>query len=168
MAKKEAHTLAEIQQLSGISRKTIQKIFAQQGAPPRTRPIAELVAFAKKAATGAVKLPEDLAEQSILIKFETAKHRRDEKREAAEKLRLWNLEKKGQLVERGEVKAHGAAIGLLLSSTISGWVKDLPSILVGKSEREMGLIVKDKGDALIAAIRDAITKATKLKGSEAE
>ncbi len=165
MPKAKAHTLAAIAKVSGISRKTVQEVFSQPGAPSRTGALEDLVAYLRKAASGAVELPGDLAEQSILIKFETSKHRRDEKREAAEKLRLWNLEKKGQLVERSEVRAHGAALGILLSSTISGWVKDLPTILNGKGEREMTLILKDKGDALIAQIRDAITKAGKVKGA---
>lgn len=159
--------IQELADETGVSYKSLQKAFHERGAPSR-RDKVEALEFIKLRFAGGAKIPDDLAEQRILIDFETKKHRRDEKREAAEKLRLHNLEKKGQLVERNEVKAHGAAIGLLLSSTISGWVKDLPSILVGKSEREMGTIIKDKGDSLISAIRDSISKAVKIKGTGAD
>lgn len=160
------HTLEDIAKASLISRKTVQGIFAKQGAPDRTAPLQTLVDFVKGQAPAALKMP-DLTEAAI-IKFETAKHRRDEKREAAEKLRLWNLEKKGQLIERAEVRAQGAALGILLSSTISKWVSDMPAVLSGKSTREMTLTLRDEGDKLIAQIRETLEKGGNLRGVKTE
>lgn len=168
MAKARAHTLNEIATAAGISRKTVQKAFAVPGAPVRSGSMKEMVKFAKASAPGASKIPGDIAEQDILIKFETRKHRRDKEREWAEEKRLKNLEKKGQLVEREEVRAHGAALGQLLSSTISKWVTDMPAILAGKSTRDMTLTLRDEGDKLIAQIRTAISRATKIKGAKTE
>lgn len=160
-------SLTDLAAETGVSYKSLQKAFHERGAPDR-RDKKEALEFIKARFGEGQEIPADIAAQKIIIDFETKQHRRDEKKEAAEKLRLHNLKEKGQLVERSEVKAHGASVGLLISSTISGWVKDLPSVLVGKSEREMGLIAKDKGDSLIAQIREAIEKATKIKGAEAE
>lgn len=165
MAKAKAHTLTSIAKVSGISRKTVQEVFSQPGAPERTRPLEELVDYLRKAASGAVTLPPDLAEKMILLKYQSAQERKAYVIEAKEEKRLKNLEKKGLLVERGDVRAQGAAIGVLLSSSLSGMVKDLPSVLSGKSEREIGLILKDKVDALIASIRDGLGKVGKLKAA---
>ena len=88
-----------------------------------------------------------------MLKLETAQERKKKEAEAAEKLRLWNLEKRGQLVERNEVKNQGAAVGLLLSSTLSGWVKDLPAELVGKSELEITQGLQGRVDGLIDNLR---------------
>ena len=153
MAKTKAITLRKLAAVTGISFKTIQKAFAQHGAPSRTRPIEELVEWLKASSPGTVKLPADLADRMILLKWETAQERAKKEKEAAEKLRLHNLERKAQLVERKQVQADGAAIGMMLSSTLSGWVKDMPSELVGKSELEIGRVMQGKVDSLICQIR---------------
>lgn len=102
---------------------------------------------------GNVQLPPDFQERMLMLKLETAQERKKKEAEAAEKLRLWNLEKRGQLVERTEVKNQGAAVGLLLSSTLSGWVKDLPAELVGKSELEITQSLQARVDGLIDNLR---------------
>lgn len=158
MAKEKGTTLRQLSKLTGISYKSIQAAFDRPDAPARTRPVEELVDYVRKAVPGAVQLPPDLTERMILLKFETAQERKKRETEAAEKLRLWNLERKGLLIERGDVRAQGAAIGMLLSSTISGWVKDLPAELVGKPEIEITRALNSKADALIAAIREALGK----------
>ena len=156
--RKRAVTLAAIAKLAGISFKTVQAAFAQPGAPARTRSVEELVEWLRSAAPGTVQLPSDLADRMIMLKYETSKERAKREKEAAEKLRLQNLEKKGQLVERAEVQAEGAAIGLILSSTLSGWVKDLPAELVGKSELDITRTLSSKVDALISQIRGKLSR----------
>jgi hypothetical protein len=158
MAKEKGTTLRQLSKLTGISYKSIQAAFDRPDAPTRTRPVEELVDFVRKAVPGAVQLPPDITERMILLKFETAQERKKRETETAEKLRLHNLERKGLLVERGEVRAQGAAVGMLLSSTISGWVKDLPAELVGKPELEITRALNSKADALIASIREALGK----------
>lgn len=161
MAKARAHTLIEIAAASGVSRKTIQKVFAAPGAPPRTGDLKELVAYVKKAAPGGTKLPDDLSDKLILLNYQTKVERKEFVAEAKEEKRLKNLEKKGRLMERADVIAQGAAIGTILSSTLSGWTKDLPSELVGKSELEITRTLSSKVDGLLVRIREALANTAK-------
>ena len=157
MSKAKVTTLHNLARAAGMSFKSVQKAFAVPGAPARNRPDGELIEWLQASVPGAVKLPADLADRMIMIKFETAQERAKQTREAAEKLRLHNLERKGLLMERAEVRAQGASIGMILSATLSGWLKDLPAELVGKSELEITRSLQGKVDALILQIR------TKLK-----
>jgi hypothetical protein len=149
-------TLRQLSKLSGVSYKTVKVAFDQPGAPARSRPPEELVEWLRSAAPGAVKLPEDLADRMILIKYRTAEEREKRERETAEKIRLHNLERKGRLMEREEVKAQGAAVGMVLSSTLSSWVKDLPAELVGRSELEITRALRGRVDRLISQLREKL------------
>jgi hypothetical protein len=152
MPRAESIPLKQLSKVTGISYKTVKKAFESPQAPARSRPIEELVDYLRSH-VGNVQLPPDFQERMLMLKLETAQERKKKEAEAAEKLRLWNLEKRGQLVERTEVKSQGAAVGLLLSSTLSGWVKDLPAQLVGKTELEITQSLQDRVDGLIDSLR---------------
>lgn len=158
MSKAKVTTLHNLARAAGMSFKAVQKAFAVPGAPARTRPDGELIEWLQASVPGAVKLPADLADRMIMIKFETAQERAKQTREAAEKLRLHNLERKGLLMERAAVRAQGAGIAILLSSVLSGWAKDLPAELVGKSELEITRTIQGKVDRLISTIREKLSK----------
>jgi hypothetical protein len=150
-------TLRQISKVSGVSYKTVKAAFGVPGAPSRTRPIEELVDWLRTASPGAVEIPADLADRMILIRYRTAEEREKRERETAEKIRLHNLERKGRLMEREEVKAQGAAVGMMLSSTLSAWAKDLPSELVGRSELEITRALRSRVDRLISQLRDKLS-----------
>jgi hypothetical protein len=152
MPRAESIPLKQLSKVTGISYKTVKKAFESPQAPARSRPIEELVDYLRSH-VGNVQLPPDFQERMLMLKLETAQERKKKEAEAAEKLRLWNLEKRGQLIERTEVKSQGAAVGLLLSSTLSGWVKDLPAQLVGKTELEITQSLQDRVDGLIDSLR---------------
>lgn len=158
MPRQKSTTLRGLSKLTGISYKSIQKAFDSPSAPARTRPVEELVDFVKSAVPGAVKLPPDLSERMIMLKYETAKERKERERETKEKLSLQNAEMRGRLVERAEVQAQGAAIGVLFSSEMARLARDLPALLVGQPERKISQIVQDQCDGIIARIREALQK----------
>lgn len=155
MPKAALVSLKQLSKVVGISYKTVKKAFDNPQAPARSRPLEELVDYLRSH-VGNVQLPPDFQERMLMLKLETAQERKKKEAEAAEKLKLWNLEKRGQLVERNEVKNQGAAVGLLLSSTLSGWVKDLPAELVGKSELEITQGLQGRVDALIDNLRQKL------------
>lgn len=161
-------TLKDISKESGVSYKTIKALYAIAGAPAMTEPMSIHLAYVKNAASGAVKLPKDLADQMILIKFEKAKHSRDKEREWAEQKRLQNLEKRGQLVERADVRAQGAAFAVSFCSVMDAFEKDGPGQCVGRSELELHRIFKEHCDRVRAMLREAISRLGKVSASNVE
>jgi hypothetical protein len=151
-------TLKAIAQETGVSYKTIRKIYGLTGAPAMTAPLREHRRYVRQAATGTVKLPKDLADQLVLIKFERAKHVRDKEKELAEEKRMKNLATRGKLVEREEIRAHGAAFGIAFSSALAGFEKDGPALCVGKGERELATIFRDLCDRLRLTMREAVAR----------
>jgi len=156
-------TLKNIAKESGVSYTTIKKIYAIPGAPGLSRPLDEHLEFIKRAATGAVKLPPDLVDRMQLLKWQTAEERKAKLIEERERLRLQNLETRGKLVERGDVTAQGAAVGVELSSLISAFEKDGPGRCVGKSELELNRIFREHSDKLRNDIRAALQRLAGLK-----
>lgn len=159
-------TLKQIAEASGISYKTVKEVYGVAGAPAKSEPIETHVRYVKAAASGAVKLPPDLANKMVLLKYEKAKHSTEKEKEWAEEKRLRNLERKGKLVERDDVRAQGAAVGVELSSIISAFEKDGPALCVGKSEVELNRIFAEQSDKLRDLIRSALKRLTGLKASE--
>jgi hypothetical protein len=151
-------TLRQLSKLTGISYKSVQLAFDSPAAPARSRPVEELVDFLRNSVPGAVKLPPDLADRMTLLKYETAKERKERERETKEKLALGNAEKRGKLIERAEVQAQGAAIGVLFSSEMARLSRDLPALLVGQSEAKIARIVQEQCDGVISRIREALQK----------
>jgi hypothetical protein len=163
-----AHSYSLLAERSGVSEKSLKAWFKEHGAPKRTLPLEDLLKLIEARFSGVAKLPPDLAQQKILIDFETKKSRRDKEKEWAEEKRLKNLRSRGKLIERDDVKAQGAAVGLALSSVISGFEKDGPGMCVGKSEIELHRLFREHSDKLRDMIRDSLEKLSKLRGSENE
>jgi hypothetical protein len=158
MARTPDTTLRQISKLSGVSYKTVKLAFDSPSAPARTRPIEELVDWVRTCSPGTVELPPDLTERMILLKYETAKERKERERETKEKLALGNAEKRGRLVDRTEVQAQGAAIGMLFSSEMARLARDLPALLVGQPEARIARITQEQCDKTISRIREALSK----------
>jgi hypothetical protein len=151
-------TLRQLSKLSGISYKSVQLAFDSPTAPARSRPVEELVDFVRTATPGGVKLPPDLQDRMTLLKYETAKERKERERETKEKLALGNAEKRGRLVDRAEVQAQGAAVGVLITSEMARLSRNLPALIVGQPETKIARIVQDQCDGIITRIREALSK----------
>lgn len=158
MARQPSTSLRKLSKLTGISYKSVQAAFDSPMAPARTRPVEELVDYVRNKVPGAVQLPPDLEERMILLKYETAKERKERERETKEKLALANAEKRGRLVERAEVQAQGAAVGVLITSEMARLSRNLPALIVGQPETKVAQIVQDQCDGIITRIREALSK----------
>lgn len=158
MAKKQVtlHTLARV---SGISYKTVQAKFAGPGAPDRSNPVEDLVKWLRqvtKIVKAKVELPDDFQEQLALAKLQREQWGAIREEQAAEKLRLWNLEKRGKMVEIATVVAQGAAVGDVISSEISRIAKELPTAVAGMDPSRVRQRVEDEMDHLLDCIAKAL------------
>lgn len=157
MAKTPSTSLIKLAQLSGLSRKTVQAKFAQPGAPLRTRPVEELVTWLRRSTKSKpVEVPADYEDQMLVAKLEREKWGAVREKEAAEKIRLWNLEKRGRMVERSSVISQGAAVGEVISSEISRIAKELPTAVAGMDPSRIRQKVEDAMDHLIDCIDKAL------------
>lgn len=160
--RKKPTPFTQLAKLSGVSRVSLIEAFADRGAPDRTDDKVSLK-FISDRFQKTAKIPEDIAQEKILIDFETRKARRDKEREMAEEKRLKNLETRGKLIEREEANKQGAALGVALSSIISGFEKDGPCLCVGKPEVELNQIFREMCDRLRDNIRVGIERLAGIK-----
>jgi hypothetical protein len=166
MPKPRNHTLESLARISGISRKTVQARFAQPGAPDRSRSLDELVGWLRQQVSTPVEVPADYADQMLVAKLERQKWNAQKEKEAAEKLRLHNLEKRGQMVEIATVIAQGAAVGEVISSEASRVAKELPPAIAGLDPSRQRQKIQDAMDGLIDAISKALAQLDKPQPEE--
>lgn len=160
--------LVKFQALSaatGISQKALKEAFQEVGAPERLDKV-ECLKFIEQRFKGVAKLPPDLAQQKIIIDFEHKKFNRDKAREATEALRLKNLETHGKLVQRDEVRAQGAAVGVALSSLINEFELSGPAMCSGKKELELHGVFQEQCDKLRSVVRRALERLNGLRAAE--
>lgn len=166
MPKPRKHTLQELARVSGFSRKTVQAAFALPGAPDRSTPIADLVAWLRTQVSKPVEVPADYANQMAVAKLERQKWQAVKEKEAAEEKRLKNLEKRGQMVEIATVLAQGAAVGEVISSEASRVAKELPPSIAGLDPARQRQKIQDAMDGLIDAISKALAQLDKPQPEE--
>ena len=74
-------------------------------------------------------------------------------RALAEEQEFENAQVRGDFISRVEQVEQGRASGRVINAALAEWDKDWPARLVGRSELEVGAIVREQIDALIGDLR---------------